>query len=76
MIFKHDTITSVKRFNSLKLGNTLYIRKIVSIREYENRVLLLKQKKIEKNKTKFFPIAELTDAYLLVYAYKMLCFSS
>jgi glycine/serine hydroxymethyltransferase len=68
MIFKHDTITSVKRLfsNPLKLCDMFYIRTAIFIRKFGNSLILLKQKKkINKIKSKIFPIAVWTNAYLL-----------
>jgi hypothetical protein len=48
----------------------LYIRKAIFIRKFENSVILLKQKKIHKIKSKIFPIAVWTNAYLLDAACK------
>jgi hypothetical protein len=47
-------------FNSLKLGDMLYMRKATFIREFENSMILLKQqqKKNKQSKTKIFPITE------------------
>jgi hypothetical protein len=41
-------------FNSLKLGDMLYIKKVFIL----NSVVLLKQKEIHKSKSKISPIAE------------------
>jgi hypothetical protein len=52
-------------FNPLKLCDMLYIRKAVFIRKFENNVILLKQNKMHKIKSKIFPIVIRTNAYLL-----------
>jgi hypothetical protein len=67
MIFKHMALPLQLNVysNPLKLCDMLYIRKANFIRKFENSVFLLKQKKLHKIKSKIFPIAIWTNAYLL-----------
>jgi hypothetical protein len=44
-------------FNSMTLGDMLIIRNDIFILKSENCLILLEQKKLNKNKTKIFPIA-------------------
>jgi hypothetical protein len=56
--------------NPLKLCDMFYIIKAIFIRKFKNSVILLKQKKLDKIKSKIFPIAVWTNAYLLDAACK------
>jgi hypothetical protein len=52
-------------FNPLKPFDMLCIRKAIFIRQFENNVILLKQKKMNKIKSKIVPIAIWTNACLM-----------